>query len=170
MKVAGLMGSLQMVNIICSILRSKLVAIWMGPAAMGLFGIFNSALEMLSMLSQMGLRPSAVRELGMASNERVPRVVGVVRRVALGLGLAGAALTLVCSPLLSRLTFGDTSWWWAFASLSLAVLLNALNNSEAAIFQGLRRFRKLTRCTMAGVFFAACSILFAQFAQSTSIL
>ena len=151
MKVAGLMGSLQMVNIICSILRSKLVAIWMGPAAMGLFGIFNSALEMLSMLSQMGLRPSAVRELGMASNERVPRVVGVVRRVALGLGLAGAALTLVCSPLLSRLTFGDTSWWWAFASLSLAVLLNALNNSEAAIFQGLRRFRKLTRCTMAGV-------------------
>ncbi len=150
MKVGGLVGSLQMVNVGCGILRSKLVALWLGPVGVGLFGLLTSALEMLSMLAQLGLRPSAVRELGVVSHSGIPRVVRTIRITALTLGIAGALLTLACSPLLARITFGDTSWWWAFAWLSLAVLLNAVNNAEGAVFQGLKRFRKLARCSMAG--------------------
>ena len=150
MKVGGLVGSLQMVNVGCGILRSKLVALWLGPVGVGLFGLLTSALEMLSMLAQLGLRPSAVRELGVVSHAGIPRVVRTIRITALTLGIAGALLTLACSPLLARITFGDTSWWWAFAWLSLAVLLNAVNNAEGGVFQGLKRFRKLARCSMAG--------------------
>lgn len=150
MKIAGLIGSLQMVNIICSILRSKLVAIWMGPAAIGIFGLLNSALDMISMLAQLGLKPSAVRRLGMAHNRQIPALVRAIRRTAFVLGTLGAIATLACSHLLAAVTFGDTSWWWAFAWLALAVLLNAINNSESAIFQGLKRFRKLARCSMIG--------------------
>lgn len=150
MKVAGMIGSLQMVNIFCSIVRAKLIALWIGPIGVGLFGVFNSALEMIAMIAQMGIRPSAVRELGKADRRSVPRIVASVRRTAFVLGMAGALLTLCCSPLLSRISFGDTSRWWGFAWLSVAILLMALNNAEGAVFQGLGRFRKLARCSMAG--------------------
>ena len=150
MKVAGMIGSLQMVNILCSIMRAKLIALWIGPVGVGLFGVYNSALEMIALVAQMGIRPSAVRELGKADHRSVSRIVVAVRRTALLLGLAGALRTLCFSPLLSRISFGDTSRWWGFAWLSVAILLMALNNAEGAVFQGLRRFRKLARCSMAG--------------------
>lgn len=150
MKVAGLIGSLQVVNILCSILRSKLVALWMGPVGFGLFGIFNSAMEMTALVAQLGLRPSAVRELGKADHGSVPALVKGIRRTALVLGCAGGLLTVACSPLLSRISFGDNSWWWAFAWLGVAVALLSVNNAEGAIFQGLSRFRKLARCSMYG--------------------
>lgn len=150
MKVAGLIGSLQVVNIICSILRSKLVALWIGPVGFGLFGIFNSAMEMIAMVAQLGLRPSAVRELGRADHASVPLLVKGIRRTALALGVAGGVLTALFSPLLSHISFGDGSWWWAFAWLGVAVLLLSVNNAETAVFQGLGRFRKLARCSMWG--------------------
>ena len=87
MKVAGLVGSLQSVNIICSVLRAKLVALWIGPVGIALFGIFNSALDMISLVVQLGLRPSAVRELGRADHASVPRIVRAVRVTALCLGV-----------------------------------------------------------------------------------
>lgn len=150
MKVAGMIGSLQMVNIVCGILRAKLIALWIGPIGVGLFGIFNSALDMIALVAQLGVRPSAVRELGKADRRSVPRIVTAVRRTALVLGCLGSVITLCCSPLLSLISFGDTTWWWAFAWLSGAVLLMSLNNAEGAVFQGLRRFRKLARCSMVG--------------------
>lgn len=150
MKVAGLVGSLQSVNIICSVLRAKLVALWIGPVGIALFGIFNSALDMISLVVQLGLRPSAVRELGRADHASVPRIVRAVRVTALCLGVGGAILTLCFAPLLSRISFGDGSWWWAFAWLAVAVFLLSLNNAESAVFQGLGRFRKLARCSMIG--------------------
>lgn len=150
MKVAGMVGSLQTVNIICSILRAKMVALWIGPVGIALFGIFNSALDMISLVVQLGLRPSAVRELGRADHASVPRIVRAVRVTAFCLGIGGAALTLCFSPFLSRISFGDGGWWWAFAWLSVAVFLLSLNNAESAVFQGLGRFRKLARCSMAG--------------------
>ena len=48
MKAMGIFGGVQMIGIICSIVRTKLVAMWIGPVGMGLFGLFNQALDMLN--------------------------------------------------------------------------------------------------------------------------
>lgn len=144
-------GSIQVTNIFCSLLRTKLVAIWIGPVGVGLFGIFNAAVEMIASLWQLGLKPSAVRELARTEPHELPVVVKVVRRMALWLGVAGALFTLVCCRWLSELSFGDTSHWGAFAWLSVTVLLLSVNNAEGAVFQGLKRFRELAWCSMAGI-------------------
>ena len=39
MKAMGIFGGVQMIGIICSIVRTKLVAMWIGPVGMGLFGL-----------------------------------------------------------------------------------------------------------------------------------
>lgn len=153
MKAMGLFGGVQVMGILCSIIRTKLVAMWIGPVGIGLFGLFNNALEMISTGTNLGIRSSSVRDISQAlASDRglVARMVTVVRRWSLWLGLAGALLTLSLAPLLSQITFGDSAHIWGFVALSIAVLLQALTNGEYAILQGTARLKRLASVTLWG--------------------
>lgn len=153
MKAMGLFGGVQVMGILCSIIRTKLVALWIGPVGIGLFGLFNNALEMISTGTNLGIRSSSVRDISQAlASDRglVTRMVTVVRRWSLWLGLAGALLTLSLAPLLSQITFGDSAHIWGFVALSIAVLLQALTNGEYAILQGTARLKRLASVTLWG--------------------
>lgn len=154
MKAMGLFGGVQVMGIICSIIRTKLVALWIGPVGIGLFGLFNNALEMIATGTNLGIRSSSVRDISQALEKRDPslvaRMVTVVRKWSLWLGLAGALLTLAAAPLLSEWTFGDSTHIWGFVALSIAVLLQALTNGEYAVLQGTARLKRLASVTLWG--------------------
>ena len=150
LKLSGLFGGLQATGILCSVIRAKLVAVWIGATGIGLFGIFNTALEMLTTLSLFGLRESAVRTVARTPQAGIPLVIRIVRRCALVLGVAGMLLTLCLSGVLSRISFHDNSFTWAFALLSVIVLTSVINGGESAVLQGMRRYRKLALCSMIG--------------------
>lgn len=154
MKAMGLFGGVQVMGILCSIIRTKLVAMWIGPVGIGLFGLFNNALEMISTGTNLGIRSSSVKDISqtmvMRDHGLVARMVAVVRRWSLWLGLAGALLTLSLAPLLSQVTFGDTTHIWGFVALSVAVLLQALTNGEYAVLQGTARLKRLASVTLWG--------------------
>ena len=141
-------------GILCSIIRTKLVALWIGPVGIGLFGLFNNALEMIAIGTNLGIRSSSVRDISQALEKRDPslvaRMVTVVRKWSLWLGLAGALLTLAAAPLLSEWTFGDSTHIWGFVALSIAVLLQALTNGEYAVLQGTARLKRLASVTLWG--------------------
>ena len=154
MKAMGLFGGVQVMGILCSIVRTKLVALWIGPVGIGLFGIFNNALEMISTGTNLGIRSSSVRDISQAQDSSTPglvaRMVAVVRKWSLWLGLFGALVTLMLAPLLSQLTFGDQSHLWGFVALSVAVLLGAITNGEYAVLQGSARLKRLASVTLWG--------------------
>jgi len=143
-------GSVEMLNIICSVIRTKLVALWIGPAGVGLFGLYNSAVEMLSNLTQMGIRSSGVKEIAGSVDKRRLSVIFVVRRYGFILSVAGLLLTAAFAPLLSRITFGDTSHTWAFMILSLVVMCNVIAQKESAILQGVNELRRIARAAVWG--------------------
>lgn len=153
-KAMGIFGGVQMLGILCSVVRTKLVALWIGSVGVGLFGLFNNALEMLNIATNLGVRGSSVRDISQAMESGrstlVARIVAVVRRWSLWLGLGGATLTLALSPALSQFTFGDQDHIWGFVALSVAVLLMALTNGEQAILQGTGLLRRLASSTMWG--------------------
>ena len=154
LKAMGIFGGVQVLNILCSLIRNKLVAMWIGPAGVGLFGIFNQALEMLNTATNLGVRNSSVRDISQAVEKRdssmISRIITVVRRWSLWLGLGGALITMAIAPLLSRLTFGDFNHIWHYVTLSAAVLFMALTNGEYAVLQGLSKLKKLARVTVSG--------------------
>ena len=154
MKAMGLFGGVQVAGILCSIIRTKLVALWIGPVGIGLFGLFNNALEMISTGTNLGIRSSSVRDISQAMDRcdksLVARMVTVVRKWSMWLGLAGALLTLVLAPPLSQVTFGDSLHIWGFVALSVAVLLQALTNGEYAVLQGTARLKRLASVTLWG--------------------
>ena len=154
MKAMGLFGGVQIMGILCSIIRTKLVALWIGPVGIGLFGLFNNALEMIATGTNLGIRSSSVRDISQAVEQREPglvaRMVTVVRKWSLWLGLGGALLTLAAAPALSEVTFGDSNHIWGFVALSVAVLLQALTNGEYAVLQGTARLKRLASVTLWG--------------------
>ncbi len=175
MKAMGIFGGVQVMGILCSIIRTKLVAWWIGPVGIGLFGLFNNALEMISTGTNLGIRSSSVRDISqsMAANEQglVARIVTVVRKWSLWLGLAGALLTLSLAPLLSQMTFGDGTHIWGFVALSIAVLLQALTNGEYAVLQGTAHLKRLASVTLWGTIVGlAVSIPLFYFLRERSIL
>lgn len=162
MKAMGLFGGVQIVGILCSILRTKLVAVWIGPTGVGLFGIFNRALEMLNVGTNLSIRQSSVRDISQAAAScengnnggdqpsALASIIAAVRHWSLWLGMAGALITLALAPTLSKLSFGDYSHIWGFVLLSAAVFLMAVTNGEYAVFQGTARLRRLASVTMWG--------------------
>ncbi|MDE7385790.1 MAG: oligosaccharide flippase family protein [Muribaculaceae bacterium] len=156
----SMFGSVQVVMILCSVVRTKVVALWLGPAGVGIFGLYNNALQALNQLVQLNMNDSSVREISGASARQQSRITGAVRRLGWILGLAGCALTVMLAPLLSRWTFGDSSHTVPFICLSLVVLLGAVSESQKAMLQAHRLLKRLARATLwGGVVATVLSIL-----------
>nr|WP_303633484.1 hypothetical protein [uncultured Muribaculum sp.] len=101
------------------------MALWIGAAGVGLLGIYNSFIELMSALTQLNVRDSSVRDIAGADDISMRhRIIGVVRRWAAVLGLFGSLLTLALSPLLSRVTFGDDAHSGGFVWLSVVMLFS----------------------------------------------
>ena len=107
LKAMGLFSGLQMANILCSAVKMKLVALWLGAGGVGLFGIYQSVIDTISTLTELGIRQSAVRDVARShgSGSRLTLIVRVVRRWSLFSGLLGAVIISGASPALSLLVF-----------------------------------------------------------------
>lgn len=149
LKAMSVFGGVQMSTILCGIVKVKLIAMWLGPAGVGLFGIFNGAVDMVSSISQLGVRSSAVRDIAAARHSSsVGVTVTVVRRWGWILGLFGALLMLIAAPLLSLKTFGSYDRTLSFMLLAFALLLGTVSMTEQAVMQGMDRLKSLAKASV----------------------
>ena len=154
-KAMGIFGGAQVISILCAIIRTKLVAVWIGPAGVGLFGLFNNAIEMLSTATSLGIRNSSVRDMAIARQsgkaKLVSTTIAVVKKWAWFTSIGGAVLTIALAPLLSRITFGTESHTWEFVLLSVVLMFNGLTGGEQAILQGNSALKRLAHASVWGV-------------------
>lgn len=150
MKVMGLFSGVQMLQVVCSAVKYKLVSVWLHASGVGLFGIYNTTVETIAALTDSGLRNTSVRVIAQAEQRRsgLDRIVAVVRSWSALIGLAAALLMIAAAPILAISIFGSVSYWWQFALLSAATLCNSLLSGEKAIMQGLSRFKPLAKIAM----------------------
>lgn len=151
-RATGLFGGVQGINVLCSLVRNKIVAVLLGPEGVGIISLFNSTSDVVSSVTGMGLRQSGVRDVAAsrACGGGTDRVIAVLRRLSLFAGLLGAMVFIGAAPLLSRFTFGSDRYIWGFVFLSAALLLNALAGGEQAVLQGGDKLRLLARSSVAG--------------------
>ena len=93
------------------IVRTKAMAVLLGPAGFGLFGIYGSIASLSECIAGMGIHSSGVRQIAYAvgSNDpdRIARTIITLRRISILLGGLGAILVVGFSRLISDLTFGS---------------------------------------------------------------
>ncbi len=154
MKATSLFGGVQVFQIIIQVIRSKFVAVLLGPAGMGIVGLLTSTLGLIAGITNFGLSTSAVKDIaeahGTENETRVATVIIVLRRLVWITGTLGTVITLILSPLLSQLTFGNGHYTLAFVWISITLLFNQLTSGQLVLLQGMRKLQYLAQANLYG--------------------
>lgn len=154
LKATSLFGGVQVYNILIGIIRSKFVAVLLGPVGMGINGLLISATDLIISLTNLGLGTSAVRDIAEANATqdagRIALVIRVFRRLVWLTGLLGAVICLLSSPYLSYVTFGNYEYTIAFVILSSSVLFKQLATGQTALLQGMRKYADMAKANVTG--------------------
>ena len=155
MKATSIFGGVQIYSILISIVRSKFIAILLGPAGMGVAGLLTSTTGLIGNFTNMGLSTSAVKNVAAANvsgdSKRVGVVVSVLRRLVWITGITGTLFTFCFAPWLSELTFGNKDYKYSFMLISVTLLLTQINAGQLVILQGMRRLQYLAKANIAGI-------------------
>jgi hypothetical protein len=91
------MGGAQALNYLVGMVRVKIIAVLLGPAGVGLIGLYSSAVGLVGTVTSLGIASSGVREVALAHGQDDPqavaRTVKVLRRACWATGLLGWALS-----------------------------------------------------------------------------
>lgn len=154
MKATSIFGGVQIFNVVISVIRSKVIAVLLGPAGMGIAGLLTSTTQLVGSLTNMGLRSSAIRNIAAATSSDDPKKVGTVvsvfRRLVWLTGILGTLVTLVLAPWLSEITFGNKDYTLAFVWISITLLITQVKDGQLALLQGMRRLQFLAKANLAG--------------------
>src|ERR1043165_1637887 len=158
-KSTALIGATQAANIVIGILRTKALAILLGPVGMGLAGTYLTVAGFVGGVAGLGLGNSGVRQIAEASSSgdesKIARTIFTLRRASLISGVLGMIVVLIFCVPLSHVTFGNGSHAGALALMSITVLFGGISAGQLALLQGLRRLGDLAKSQVAGAFFGA---------------
>jgi len=125
LKGTSLLGGVQVFQILIAIIRSKVLAVFLGPTGVGVLGMLNSSLDVVYSISNLGLATSAIRDISEANQEenriRLSKISKIFKNIVWGTGIFGCLLCLVLSPYWSVLSFGNHDYTITFALLSVTV-------------------------------------------------
>lgn len=152
-KALGLFGSLEMLKMLCAVIRTKLVAIWIGTVGVGVITLYSSTMEMIKSIAMLNLRQSGVPAIVSAKDnpEKQAHVIGSLDLICLIIGIISTLLLIIFSPLLSKLTFGSYDYAWGFALLAPTMLASTVSDARQAVLQGLGRLRELALASLYAV-------------------
>jgi O-antigen/teichoic acid export membrane protein len=154
LKSSALIGGSQVATIAVGVLRTKAMAVMLGPAGFGLMGLYGSIIDLVLSVASFGIGGSGVRQIAESvasgNTDRIARTVIVLRRTAIALGILGLIVTVAFARPLSGLTFGNEDYAGAVAILSLAVFFRAVAAGQGALIQGMRRIVDLAKLNIIG--------------------
>jgi len=156
MKATSLFGGVQVFNILIRLIRSKVIALLIGPAGMGITTLLDSTLNLVNGLTNFGLDRSAVKDISLSNSnsdkEQVSKTVSILKKLVWLTITIGIIIMIVLSPLLSEIAFGNKNYTIHFIWISIALLFKQLSSSQLAILQGLRKLKSLAKANLLGNF------------------
>lgn len=153
-KATSIIGGASVISILVGILRTKVFALLLGPAGVGLLGLLNAFMAAAVTVAQMGIGTVGTRQIAEAHATGDLARIAVARRalmlasIALA-AIAGLVLWLLREPLalhaLHDARLADAvGWIGAGTALSVAAL------AQVALLQGTRRMRDLALLQVGG--------------------
>ena len=149
-----LFSGVQIFQIIIKIVRSKFVAMLIGPEGMGITSLLHSTTDLVSSATNLGLSTSSVKTISAAytqgDQQRIFITVAVLRRLVFLTGFIGMLACACLAPVWSQQSFGNDNYILAFVFVSVVVLADQLNKGELALLQGMRQKKSLAQANIIG--------------------
>lgn len=150
MKAMMLIGSAQVIKILISVFRMKVLAVLLGPTGVGLLSIYNNLHEMVATAAGLGMESSGVREVARAkaNKQDISHVRWVLIAAHLVQGATAMAILWLFRGTISEWLFGNRDYTIEVGLIGIAILFALFGAAQTAILQGLRQIGDLGRVTI----------------------
>lgn len=156
-KATSIFGGVQVFQVIIQIIKSKFIAVLLGPAGMGIAGLLNNTTSLIGVLTSFGLGTSAIKNVAEANAtndiKRISTIIIILRRLVWITGLLGTVVVISLSSWLSLLTFGNHNYTYAFIWISITLLFTQLSSGQMVVLQGMRKLKYLANANLTGSLF-----------------
>lgn len=154
LKSTSIVGGSQIASILSGIIRTKVVALLLGPVGIGYIGVLQNILDLVRQATGFGINFSGIKDVAEsnATNDtiKISKTIKILRRWAFWTGILGTLLTIVfCIPL-SKYSFGDTSHAVSIAMIAVTILIMSISGGQLAVLQGLRKINLMAKATFYG--------------------
>jgi len=154
LKSTSIIGGSTVIVMLIRMLRTKVLALLLGPGGIGLEAIYDSVVTLSKTAVDLGISSSGVRQIaaavGSGSRPVIATTVYTLRRVCLVLGIIGATTLFLSREAVSRLAFGNADHASDIGLLSIILLFGAVMGGQGALLQGMRRIGDLAKMNMFG--------------------
>lgn len=158
-KATSVIGGAQVISILIGIARTKVFALLVGPAGVGLFGLLNTLMTTAGTVMQMGMGAVGTRQIAEAHASGEAERIALARRALLLATLAlsligGGGIWLLREPLalyvLRNAALADAVGW-----IGLGVGLSVAAMWQSALIQGMSRMWDLAWLRIGGALLVA---------------
>jgi enterobacterial common antigen flippase len=175
LRSSAAVGGASLVNVVVGILRTKVLAVLLGPAGVGLMGAYQLIIDLAKSAAHLGINSSGVRQIaetvGSGDRARLARTATVLRAATLACATLGALTVWALSPLVAEATFGSQGRSTEVALLGAAVFFGVVGAGQLALMQGMRRIGDLSKAGIAGSMAgAATTVLLVYWLQERGIV
>jgi PST family polysaccharide transporter len=154
LRSSSILGGAWFINIAIGVLRTKVLAVLLGPVGVGLTSLYNGLMTTAGTFATMGVGTVGTRQIAEASSKADLHALAVARRAmfwgALVLAGFGALVVWSLRMVLAVTVLGSTSRSGVVGWLSLGVALSVAAASQGALIQGMRRIGDLARLNVFG--------------------
>ncbi|MDO9010550.1 MAG: O-antigen translocase [Gallionella sp.] len=154
LKTSSIIGGASVINIVIGLVRTKILAVLLGPAGIGLVSLYSSLMSTATAVATMGIGTTGTRQIAEALSQDDERAVAVVRRAmfwgALLLASAGALVVWSLREVLAVRVLGGAEHAAIVGWLALGVALSVAGASQGALIQGMRRIGDMARLSVYG--------------------
>jgi PST family polysaccharide transporter len=150
LRSSALIGGAQVVVLAAGFIRTKVVALILGAAGVGLIGVLNAFVGNLAAFAGWGLGVSGVRLIASSTLQDRTEKVAAVRRMGWSLSLLGLALAAITFWPVSVATFESNQYALEMAVVALAIPCLIASTAWTAILQASGQIGSLAKVQIVG--------------------
>ncbi len=152
LKSSSIIGGASFLNIVVGLVRTKILAVLLGPAGVGLVSLYRGLLTTASTVATMGVDTVGTRQIAEADAREDEHALAVARRAmswaSFGLAGVGAIIMWCFRGLLATRVLGSAGRSEDVGWLAVGLALTVVSASQGALVQGMRRIADMARISV----------------------
>ena len=152
LRSSSIVGGASILNIVIGLLRTKAAALLLGPAGVGLIGLFQNLMATAATASALGFGTAGTRQIAEANGREDAEAIAAARRGlfwgTLAVAVVGAMVFWALREVLAAAILDDAGLSDEVGWLALGVALTVAAGSQSALLTGLRRIGDIARVSV----------------------
>jgi len=154
LKTTSITGGSSVINILIGLIRTKALALLLGPMGVGLVGLYTGLMSTATTIASMGVGTVGTRQIAEANGKEDYAALAIIKRAmfwgVLILATTGALVVWSLREILAIQVLGGIEHAQMVGWLALGVAFSVASASQGALIQGMRRIGDMAKLNVYG--------------------